>query len=225
MGALLRAWQVFLEVLFPPVCLNCRAYLPQEERADLLCSPCLGGIKLYSNIFYPEPRFSLLALASYENAALRELLHYFKYNGFLACQAPLEKLVLKWLEINRPLIPNILTPNSCLVPIPLHKSRLRKRGFNQAELVAQILSRHLGLTVEKKLLERVRDTKSQTKMQNAKERQENVKNSFRLKGEPQSENIILVDDIFTSGSTMMEAVKTCRQAGIKEVKAFVVAKA
>ena len=221
-------WQRVLEILFPPICLNCRGYLKNAgEREDLLCASCFGGIKIYSNIFRPDPRTNLIAIGSYENMALRELIHYFKYNGFLGAKVPLEKLIIKWLNTNSSLVSSILDSSFCLVPIPLHRSRLKARGFNQSELIAEILSRHLQLPLEKDLLERVRDTKSQIKMRNTKEREENVKNSIRIRegrGSPQYQSVVLVDDIYTSGSTMGEAAKILRRAGVKNIIGFVVAK-
>lgn len=231
--------QVFLDILFPPICLNCRAYLQTlEEKENLLCHPCFSGISIYSNIFRPELQFKLAAIGSYGTSALRELLHYFKYNGFLAARIPLEKLIVRWSKTNPNLIPSILAPSSCVVPIPLHKNRLRKRGFNQAEIISEILGRHLNLPVEKNLLERIRETKSQIKMGSVKEREANVKASIQVReGEKATlsryGSIILVDDIYTSGSTMREAAKALRQGlrlssaecpGIKNITAFVIAK-
>lgn len=228
---LIKVWQIILEILFPSICLSCRIYLRDKAgREDLLCSQCFGSIKIYSNIFMPDPRFDLIALGPYENKALKELIHYFKYNGFLGAQAPLEKLIIKWLNANRELVSIILGSRSLVVPIPLHKSRLRKRGFNQAELIAGILSKHLNLPLEKNLLERIRDTKSQIKMSGIKERRENVKNSIDIRWGrgsllSQYQGVILVDDIYTSGSTVKDAVKALRRAGAKNITAFVVAKA
>jgi len=237
-----RTWYTFLDILFPPICLNCRSnLLSYEEKEDLLCGACFKGIKIYSNIVRPGPQFNLVAIGSYENSALRELLHYFKYNGFLAAQVPLEKLIVKWLEINPTLIPicfpapegrgspNSWAANSCLVPIPLHRKRLRDRGFNQAEIIGEILSRCLNLPLERNLLERIRNTKSQIKMSSSKEREENLKNSIRIKAGEESllsqyQSAILVDDIYTSGSTMREAVKALRRAGVKDIAALVIAK-
>lgn len=227
-GKLFTAWQTFLDVLFPPICLSCHAYIQSnEEKENLLCLGCFGRIKIYSNVFRIDPRFNLIAVGSYENTALRELIHYFKYNGFLAAQIPIEKLIIKWLERNPALASSLLDSRFCLMPIPLHKSRLQKRGFNQAELIAGVLSRRLNLPLEKNLLTRTRDTKSQIKMRSTKEREENVKGSIRTKEEreaPQYQNVILVDDVYTSGATMQEAAKALRRAGAKKIIGFVVAK-
>lgn len=234
-------WQRVLEILFPPICLNCRGYLQDgEAKENLLCATCFGGIKIYSNIFRPDPQIHLIAIGSYENSALRELIHCFKYNGFLGAKIPIEKLILKWLNANPNLIPSFPAPegrgspnswaaNSLIVPIPLHKSRLRTRGFNQAELIAEILGRHLHLPLEKDLLERVRNTESQIKMKSEKDRRENIKDSIRVKPDKETmlskyPQLILVDDVYTSGATIEEAVKVLRRAGAKNITAFAVAK-
>ncbi|MBI2012925.1 MAG: ComF family protein [Candidatus Colwellbacteria bacterium] len=217
-----------LDIFFPPICLNCRTYLNgPEEKENLLCDICFTGIKVYSNIFRPDPRFNLMALGSYETSALRELLHYFKYNGFLAARAPLEKLMMRWLSTNPSMVSHFPLPHSLLVPIPLHRNRLRARGFNQAELIAEALSRLFQLPLEAGLLERTRDTKSQIGMKSAKERRENVENSITVRersGWPQHQNVILVDDVYTSGSTMKEAMQALRRSGAKNITAFVIAK-
>ena len=227
-------WQQVLEILFPSICLHCRGYLQsREERENLLCASCFGNIKIYSNFFRPDPGINLIAVGSYENSALRELIHSLKYNGFLGAQIPLEKLIVRWLETNPILASSFLGSSAsrriCLVPIPLHKNRLRKRGFNQAELIAQILSQLFQLPLEAGLLERTRDTKPQIGMKSAKEREENMKNSISIRegrGSPlsQHQNIILVDDVYTSGSTMKEAMRALRHSGTRNITAFVIAK-
>src|SRR3990167_6899412 len=98
---LINVWQPILDTLFPPICLNCRTYLNGlEEKENLLCDIFFTVIKVYSNISTPDPRFNLMPLGSYETNALKEPLHYFKNKGFLAAQAPLEKLMVKWLNAN-----------------------------------------------------------------------------------------------------------------------------
>jgi len=223
-------WQSVLEILFPPICLNCRIYLQiQEERENLLCNSCFSRIKIYSNIFKLDPRFNLMAIGSYEDTALRELIHYFKYHGFLNVKIPLEKVIIKWLKVNPALAARLLHPHSLITPIPLHKKRLRERGFNQAEIISTILAKHLHLPLERNLLERTRDTKSQMKIKNPRERETNVKNSIRLKDEgkaalSQYQSIILVDDIYTSGATVKDAVRVLRSAGVRDITALVIAK-
>lgn len=223
-------WRRFLEILFPPICLNCRSYLRDtKEGEDLLCGGCFGSIKIYSNVFRPDTRFNLIAVSSYENTALKELIHYFKYNGFLAAKIPIEKLIIQWLTNNPNLVSSILDSRSLIVPIPLHKRRLRERGFNQAEIIAEILSRHLNLPLEDDLLRRIRETRPQIKMKNEEERQKNLRGSIVIEQEgeavlSQYQNVILVDDVYTSGATAKEAVAAIQRAGIRNITVFAIAK-
>lgn len=223
-------WRRFLEILFPPICLNCRSYLRDtKEGEDLLCGGCFGSIKIYSNVFRPDTRFNLIAVSSYENTALKELIHHFKYNGFLAVRTPIKKLITRWLDANQELASSFLGPGSLIIPVPLHKRRLRERGFNQAEIIAEILSRHLNLPLEDGLLRRIRETRPQIKMKNEEERQKNLRGSIVIKqgGEAvlfQYQNVILVDDVYTSGATAKEVVAAIRRAGIRNITVFAIAK-
>jgi ComF family protein len=111
--------------------------------------------------------------------------------------------------------------NTTLVPVPLHPARLRERGFNQSEQIARMLVRCAGDTVNmEKLLVRKRYTKSQTSL-NRKKRDQNVKNAFALA--PNSvlnpnKSYIIVDDVFTTGSTLNACAKVLRKAGANHLK-------
>lgn len=104
-----------------------------------------------------------------------------------------------------------------LIPIPLHKSRMRKRGFNQAALVARILGRRLGIPVEEKALIRQKKTSPQKELSD-RERRANLKQAFQP-GEirPEWRTVVLVDDIYTTGSTMDAAARILRSAGVEKV--------
>ncbi len=223
MRRLKKIWGVFLDIFFPPLCLGCRKYLnTTQEKNDFLCSACFNGIETYKTVFQTDPHFTLMAVGSYEDRALKNLIHYFKYEGFLKARQPLEIIMVKYLEAN-PLVRQ-LPADTVIIPIPLHPSRLRKRGFNQAQLISEILSQRLNLPVTNKLLGRTRNTEAQIKVPNKEEREENIRGAFKFLGNRCPENVILVDDIYTSGATMKEAIKVLRRAGAKNITAFVIAK-
>jgi len=118
--------------------------------------------------------------------------------------------------------------NPLIIPIPLSKNRLRKRGFNQAQLLAEKFCDLGGENIfelQTKILKRTRDTPSQTTLQNKKERAENVKGCFIVeKPEKIKErNIILIDDVYTTGSTVGEARRALLEAGAKKVIGITVA--
>lgn len=104
-----------------------------------------------------------------------------------------------------------------LIPIPLHKKRRRERGYNQAELIARELSDLTGIPVEKKLLLRNANTRPQ-KALSAKERKNNLKNAFQMsKKIVKLEKVLLIDDIYTTGSTVDAAARALMSAGVKKV--------
>ena len=111
-----------------------------------------------------------------------------------------------------------------LIPIPLHKVKQRSRGFNQSELIADAITEVSSIEKDYSILIRHRYTRNQAALP-MKERAENVKGAFsvvnnlKIKGK----KIILVDDVITTGSTMLECIKTLKEAGAKEVVAFAAA--
>lgn len=114
----------------------------------------------------------------------------------------------------------ILSPESVFVPIPLHRSKQRKRGFNQSSLLAKGIGEKFGIAMSE-YLERVKNTKTQVNLPQA-QRYENIKDAFGIKKQFLSEckkykQVILVDDIVTSGATLQEAGKILKKAGVERV--------
>jgi len=224
-----KIWVSILDVLFPSICLGCRTHLDERYKSALLCEDCLEKIPIYKTVFRTEKGLLLFAVTSYADKTAKELVHYFKYKSFLAAQKPIRELVLKYLNNFQD---NRMNSPALVVPIPLHKSRFKERGFNQAEILAEIIGGCLNLPVETRLLTKIKRTKDQTKLKDYDERKRNVRNSFVLHTEvleplKQSgiEKIILVDDVYTSGATIHEAVKLLHRAGLKDITVFVFAKA
>ena len=122
------------------------------------------------------------------------------------------------------------------MPIPLHKKRLKNRGFNQAELLAKEIAEHYSLCLETEILKRKQAIIPQAKIKNHKARRANIKNIFEI--DPKftkkcvvkkqnllkDKTIILIDDVTTTGATLSEAAKILKRAGTKEVWGLVVAK-
>jgi ComF family protein len=104
-----------------------------------------------------------------------------------------------------------------LIPIPLHPSRRRKRGYNQAALLARELTKRCGIPTDEQLLYRVKKTKAQKEL-NDQERQTNLKHAFSVrKGEIPYKTVILIDDIYTTGSTIDAATAVLKESGIQTV--------
>lgn len=103
-----------------------------------------------------------------------------------------------------------------IIPIPLHRKRMEKRGYNQAELIAEALGKTLCIPVDSRLMKRKVNTRPQKEL-DYRERKQNMKNAFFLKGENRYRRILLVDDIYTTGSTIEAAAELWKRNGAENV--------
>ena len=103
-----------------------------------------------------------------------------------------------------------------IIPIPLHRKRIEKRGYNQAELIAEALGKTLCIPVDSRLMKRKVNTRPQKEL-DYRERKQNMKNAFFLKGENRYRRILLVDDIYTTGSTIEAAAELLKRNGAENV--------
>jgi ComF family protein len=99
-----------------------------------------------------------------------------------------------------------------IVPVPLHVTRLLRRGFNQADIIAKYMSKATGISVNDNILKRIRNTKSQQN-KNTEERKENVHNAFAVTSDITGLKILLVDDVITTGATISECSKVLKEHG------------
>lgn len=103
-----------------------------------------------------------------------------------------------------------------IIPIPLHRKRMEKRGYNQAELIAEALGKTLCIPVDSRLMKRKVNTRPQKEL-DYRERKQNMKNAFFLKGENRYRRILLVDDIYTTGRTIEAAAELLKRNGAENV--------
>jgi ComF family protein len=207
-------WRTFEAWALPAACLACEAPAPHDT---LLCAPCLALLR-------PAPATAVPALAAFGgkvhaaftyDAACAPLLTRYKFHGDLAAGRTLSALSLSALrEAPRP---------EALVPVPLHRHRLRQRGHDQALGLARDWARALRLPVLVDALRRNRDTRPQTEL-DAHERRQNLDSAFRMHS-PCPAHVALVDDVLTTGSTAAAAVQALRAAGAQRVDVWVVARA
>ena len=234
-----------LDLFFPKKCLGC------GEKNTYICQACLEKIDIAKNNQCPfcdrpipeslicqpcQKNYYLTRLiwsTHYYNPLIQKLIKFFKYHYIKELSRPLSKLLIK----NISNISNISSiSNIIIVPIPLHKRKLRERGFNQAELLAKEVAEYFSLPLETEILTRKKYTPQQAKTKDHRKRKEMLKNAFEISPEfvkkcvSENQNllkdkiIILVDDVFTSGATLSEAAKVLKQGGAKEVWGLVVAK-
>ena len=151
--------------------------------------------------------------------AVQQLIHLLKYKGKRSVGTRLGVMLAQVLR-DRPRWQEA----DLIIPVPLHKSRLRERGYNQSFLIGKALGEKLRKPLRPELLVRKRSTRSQTKL-NVAERIENVSGAFRVNHPEQldGKRIILVDDIITTGATADACSRSLLNAGVKEVLVATVA--
>ena len=226
--ALKKAKELLLDALFPKICLACGKIF--KENDDLsICKICIAEIPILNSLTCPtcsarlpenkktchkNISFTLAAATSYQNEIIKDLIWRLKYQRIAAAAKPLAEIIVKHIRLA-----NINLSKYCVVPIPLGKKRERARGFNQSAIIAKHIGTMLNLPLITSALIRVKDTAPQAEIKNFRDRELNVSGSFRLIPERLNQNrkILLLDDVFTSGATTKEAVKTLRNCGIKKV--------
>jgi ComF family protein len=142
---------------------------------------------------------------------LREIIHHLKYSDRVSLAKPLGDILKNCLEHES-------FTGDLIIPVPLHRSRERQRGFNQAELIAA----RLGRPMATRLLRRRKDTPSQTGL-TRNQRKRNLASAFEARGEVNG-TVIVVDDVYTTGSTMNEIARTLKRAGAERVEVLTVAR-
>ena len=227
---------IILDILFPPICLNCKNDLIDQEKENKICQKCLESIQTYSSFFCPkcksrvpdmekschkEIKFLLAPVTDYQNPTIKNLIWFLKYHKWQSIVKIIKPLINNYLDILRFDFKDFI-----IIPVPLHSDRFKERGFNQSELISKIFSDITKAPLDINNLKRIKATKNQAELKNVNERIANMENCFSLINPKVIENkdIVLVDDVFTSGSTMNEAVKVLKAAGVKKIVAFVFAK-
>jgi ComF family protein len=246
-ASLWREWLgAALDLVFPPFCVICRHRLGAGRR-DPLCGPCWVALErigppMCARCGRPFPRLDVAAVAPAQRCGdcrrrppaftaaraaarygdtVREALHAFKFDRRRALAAPLGDLLA---EI--PLGALATGGIDVVVPVPLHPSRERERGFNQAALLARRAARVWGLPLAADALGRAVPTATQTALA-GRERQDNVRGAFTVR-RPEAvagRRVGLVDDVLTTGATAGECARCLHDAGAAAVVVLTVARA
>ena len=195
-----------------PVCPECGRQF--GSAASLVSSP---GHRCRSCRERP-PHFDQALAAGCFEGPLREAIHVFKYRPLRTLGSPLGAWMAEQVRLVHPL--------DRVLPVPLHRTRLRMRGFNQALLLAAAVGRRFSIVLDHDALVRIRPTRPQVEL-NGAEREQNVHGAFALKrpGAVAGMRILLVDDVFTTGATLNECSRALKEAGAASVTAFTLARA
>ena len=196
--------------LRPPYCRCCSRPFEGLIAEEFSCPNCEDR----------RPAFDC-AVSNYQaKGVLRDLIHRFKYDRQFYLRRVLAEYLVEAMQDVRIQV----NPADCLVPVPLHPTRLRERGFNQADVLAEILSQRTRLPILH-CLERRRYTNTQTRFDRV-ERMQNLRDAFALRknSEVRGKHLVLLDDVLTTGSTLNECALVLRAAGAESVRAITVAR-
>lgn len=233
-----------LDVLYPQNCVCCEG--DRENGGPFLCGPCRESVVFITRPYchrcgspaeisydYPREEFECglcrkggfgfdraRSLGPYD-AVLKQLIHHFKYRNRPGAIKEIASLLDKYFSGDEDLYREFL-----VVSVPLHVRKLRERGFDQSYLIAEEAARRLRIPHRDGLLKRIKETEPQAKKKRG-QRRENIRGAFQagLPGGILGRDILLVDDVFTTGSTVDEAARVLKRAGARRVFVFTLARA
>lgn len=220
-------WDDFLSLLFPRLCCGCGTHLMRNE--NLLCTECYVSIPRtdyhlseenpVAKLFWGRCNISRTAAFSYytKGSRIRKIIHTLKYKGIKEIGTEMGRIYGASLKSSQ-----FLEGIDIIIPVPLHYSRERKRGFNQCDLICEGLSEISGIGVRKDILKRVSMSDTQTK-RSRYERWLNVDGIFEVT-DPESiegKHLLVVDDVITTGSTIEACASELLK--IKDVRVSVIA--
>lgn len=242
-------WQewatVALDLLFPPLCPLCRARL-DEGRRDPVCLGCWERFERLTPPYCrvcgrplgsferggpPEgspcepcrrrpPAFAYARAATVFGDTVRQAVHALKFQGRSALSRPLGDLMA---DVGSGMVS--VGAVDCLVPVPLHRSRQRERGYNQSLLLACRIAGRWGVPVERRAIRRERATRAQTDL-DADGRRANVRGAFAVRRVEavRGRHVLLIDDVFTTGATVGECARVLRDADAAAVGVLTLAR-
>ncbi|MBE0598511.1 MAG: ComF family protein, partial [Desulfuromonadales bacterium] len=192
-----------------PRCPCCSLPYPTENGTDHRCEACLRR----------PPAFAWVSALGLYQESLREAVHRFKFEGAIGLDRALARLLGEAVAAERPgYVPDLI------VPVPLHRRRLRQRSYNQALLLARQLGRCWRVPVAARMLVRTRATVPQQGL-SAEARRHNLGGAFRLQEEVAGRKILLLDDVLTTGATVDECSRLLRRGGAAEIGVAVLGRA
>ncbi len=227
-----------LDLLFPKTCISCGRFgryfctscVLEIKQSELVCPFCerqnLGGrVHPVCERKYGLDGFWYLGVYQ---GSLRKAIQKLKYKWVSSIATELVDLTLEYWVKNPPILFDEIKKNKgqewVVTSVPLHKRRQNWRGFNQSELLGKLFSQRLGLRYQN-LLKRVRNTTPQMKLQ-ASERKLNLRNAFEgiVSFQSSAVSVLLVDDVWTTGSTLKECCYVLKKNGVKKVWSLTIAR-
>lgn len=245
-GSMRRVWNGALKLVellfFPSKCRICGAFLEKIGEC-VVCRSCLGGLvpcrlsfclccgRYFEAVGAPHlcleclehrPPYALHRSCAEYKGTLREVILLMKYRGYAILGSDLARFALEAIGNDEGLWAGV----EALIPVPLHPRKRKDRGFNQAAIIARELGRARGIPVKAKALRRIKNVPAQTGLE-AEDRKRNVQGAFAVRRPTvvRGRIVLLVDDVYTTGSTVKECSRVLRRAGTREVRVLTIARA
>ncbi len=207
--------KLILDTLFPIECVSC------GKTGFFICDNCFSKIEINKvETFQNECISAVHVASSYHQKVLQNLIHFFKYQFIESIGNDLSKIIIKYyLQIE------IKLENPIIIPVPLHKNRLMERCFNQSEVLAKNFCNYFKYEIQKDIVARKLNTKHQADLKK-EDRIKNIHNAFYIQNQEviKNRNILIIDDVYTTGSTVLEIAKLLRSYGANEICCLVIAK-
>ena len=244
MSAPLSEWlHATLDFVFPAECQHCRGFLG-DQRIVVFCRTCwnhitpiteptcpvCGDADLRINSSYHQfckhctaraPSMDRTITAVYYDDVARTALHHFKFNHKTALGRPLTQLLLTNLPDDIE-----FSQYHAVIPVPLHSSRQRQRGYNQSAILARYVAKRVNVPIMSNNLRRIRPTDEQALIAGRDARRQNVEQAFHITSPAsvQGKSVIVIDDIMTTGATVNECARVLKKAGATSVLVLAVAR-
>ena len=188
-------------------CVSCALPLAEDINNEVLCGSCIQK----------APAFDYAhSLFRYEGDVIR-LVHQLKFGEKIGFSRTIgEMLLMQLLKTNE--------KPECILPVSLHKSRLRQRGFNQSIEISRVLAKNLVIPIEHTAVVRHRSTAAQSGL-NAKQRQKNIKGAFSVVAKLNYKHVLIVDDVMTTGATVNELARVLKKNNVERVGVLSIARA
>lgn len=204
-----------LKIFYPPRCICCFEVVKNNA---LTCEECAKDFSSRKNyIDFHTPDFDCTSLYRYEGSVKGVITNIKSKKSLSICKKVGNLLADEAARLHSN------TPFDLVAYVPMTRRAVAKRGFNQSEVFARIISEYLGLEFEKDVLIKIRETEPQKTLDAAK-RKTNLKGAFKTAKDVDGKNVLIVDDIITTGATLKENVKMLYKAGARKVTAITFAK-
>jgi len=227
---------ILLNIIFPPFCLICRKF------GSLICKDCVRALITVDSDICPYcEKMSLLGL-THPKCVRRN-----GVDGLISCYMYEEKLKKIFWEIKYSfietalyelikIIPSIalaklfsykkLFSPLIIVPVPLNKHKHSERGFNQSEIIGRYIAAHINDPLHTRICKRIKNTLPQARIKDKRIRYSNMRNAFAIveKEKIKGSTVLIIDDVWTTGSTIKSLAQECKKAGARKVFAFTIAR-